>query len=71
VNEPSSIPRQLALSPMSVFAVGIEHALDAVIERPHDADAGSDGISLRGIHGVLAWHPLAANLTLLILGVRW
>jgi hypothetical protein len=69
VREP--ILEAFSLIPLLLSAIGIEHALDVPVRRPHDADAGSDGISLRGIHGVLAWHPLAANLTLLILGVRW
>src|ERR1700730_10100152 len=36
--DPSSIPRQLALSPMRVFAIGIEHALAVSVQGPHDAD---------------------------------
>jgi len=38
-----SIPRELSTSPMVIFmvifAIGIEHAFDVAIERPHDADA--------------------------------
>jgi hypothetical protein len=30
-NQKSSIPRQLALSPMMVFAVRIEHAIDMAV----------------------------------------
>ena len=33
-----SIPCQLPPSPMRVLAVGIEHALDVAVQRPHDAD---------------------------------
>jgi hypothetical protein len=33
------VPLQLPLPPMGVFAIRIERALDAAIERPHDADA--------------------------------
>jgi hypothetical protein len=35
----SSIALQLPLSPMRVFAIGIEHALDVAVQRSHDADA--------------------------------
>jgi hypothetical protein len=46
--------------------------LMAPVDRLHHAHPGSDWISLRGMHGALAWHPSAANLALLILGgVRW
>jgi hypothetical protein len=30
---------QLALSPMMLFPIRIEHALDVTVQRPHDADA--------------------------------
>jgi hypothetical protein len=35
----SSIPRQLPLAPMRVFAIGIEHPLDGAVQRSHDTDA--------------------------------
>ena len=35
----SSIPRQFPPTPMMVFAIGIEHALDVAVQRSHDADA--------------------------------
>jgi len=36
---PSLISLQLSLAPMRVFTIGVEHALDAAIECPHDANA--------------------------------
>src|SRR5258708_6356403 len=35
----SAIPRELAASPVLIFARGIEHPLDVAVQRPHDADA--------------------------------
>lgn len=34
----SPIPRELPFSPMMVLAIGIEHPLDATVQRFHDAD---------------------------------
>ena len=34
-----SIAHRLPLSPMMLFAIGIEHAFDVPVKRPHDADA--------------------------------
>ena len=39
VGKSSSIPRQLPLSPMCVFAIRVEHALDVTVRRPQDVDA--------------------------------
>jgi hypothetical protein len=36
----SSIPCQLAPSPMMIFPVRVEHALDVTVQRPHDANPG-------------------------------
>lgn len=36
--ETSSIPRQLAPSPMMFLGIGIEHPLDVPVRRLHDAD---------------------------------
>jgi hypothetical protein len=38
-NAGSFVPLQFPLSPMMVFAIGIEHANDVAVERFHDADA--------------------------------
>jgi hypothetical protein len=35
----STFACQLPLSPMVVFAIGIEHALDVTVQGPHDPDA--------------------------------
>jgi hypothetical protein len=35
-----AIPRQLPLTPTVAFAVGIVHALDVAVKRPHDAYPG-------------------------------
>jgi hypothetical protein len=37
----SSIPRQLAVFPMVVFPVGVEHALDVSVQRPQHLDPGN------------------------------
>src|SRR5712672_3478806 len=43
----SSIPRQLAASPMLVFAQRVEHAFDMSVQCPHDTDARKQ-LALRG-----------------------
>jgi hypothetical protein len=35
----STLPCQFPPSPMMVLPVGVEHALDVPVQRPHDADA--------------------------------
>ena len=39
VNKKLALARQLALSPVRLFARWIEDALNMVVQRPHDADA--------------------------------
>ena len=36
------IPLQLPLSPMRLFAIGVEHPLDAVVERPQHGHVGEN-----------------------------
>jgi hypothetical protein len=43
--KPSMVSLQFTPSPMVVFAIGIEHALDVPVKRPHDADARKHGRS--------------------------
>jgi hypothetical protein len=58
------VPSQLLLSPMEVCEVGIEHAPDVAIERPHHADArvhGKSGPSAAPIrHPIAVCHSAAA-----------
>ena len=54
----SSIPRQLPMSPMRVFPVGVKHPLDVPVQRGHDADPRHHGraVALDGIS-----HPSLAK----------